>query len=170
MSELIIKYLPFKIWNYNTKVNNQPVQLHELDVHLRGIVGLKADEKEQILISASLDGLLIAWYIDMSQIVYKVNIGEKILDLGLFKNTKTYYLKLRNEIRIFEMHLHALPFAVLESEVFYTKKLNGFMSIPNRVVCCQKNGSYKYLSPIYGGCLAEESLKGFHENVSICLL
>ena len=102
----------------------------------------------------------------MSQIVYKTNINEKIFSFGIFK-TKTLYLMLQNEIRLFEMHLHAWPFAKLDAEIDFIKKLSGYMNIPNRVVCCQNNSVYKYLSPIYGGCLAEELLSDFNESVGL---
>ena len=102
----------------------------------------------------------------MSQIVYTMSIGEKIIDLGCLKNdSKIFYLKLQSNIRLFTLHLHAWLFAVLEHNVCYIKKLTGFMNIPNRIVCCQENGTYKYLSPIYGGCLATEDLNCIQKTV-----
>jgi hypothetical protein len=154
------------VWNYNIKDNSIPAQKHELDHHLKEITGLKIDESEQFLISTSLDGTLIVWHIEMSQIVYTISIGEKIFELGCLKNdSKIFYLKLQNDIRLFTMHLHVWPFAVLGDDVCYVKKLPGFMNIPSRIVCLQENGIYKYISPIYGGCLAIESLEDIHKTV-----
>lgn len=137
------------VWSLEKNESKSYIQLHELTGHLAQITGLELDPSGKFLLSTSSDGYCQAWFIEMSQTVYKVPLNERALSIShIFENI--YYIKIDNGILFYRFYFNAIPFYTLNASCVYLKKLNGFMNNANRLISIQQNGTLSLHSPVYG--------------------